>query len=185
MKDIGDFKRYNDYELLYLIRENIEEAKEILFWKYSFLIKSRIYKLHIPTHLWDDFYQEGCIMLCKAIKIYDENSKMSFTNFFDLLLKRRILTLIRKESNYLKCESIYNLDEIVDFNNNTSKLMIFEDDLNYLSAFEKVVYQKAIINGERIDNLARELNVSTKSISNAKHRIVKKMKNKIKNLTNI
>ena len=39
MEKYGDFSKYNDYELLYLIRANVEEARDILFWKYSFLIK--------------------------------------------------------------------------------------------------------------------------------------------------
>ena len=80
----GDFYKYNDYELLYLVRTNVEEAREILFWKYSFLIRSRINRLGVPRIYWDDYYQEGCLMLHKAIKIYDENSKkvlQSFLNF--------------------------------------------------------------------------------------------------------
>ena len=81
MKETGDFRVYNDYELIYLIRMNIDEAKDILFWKYSFLIKSRIYRLGVPKIFWDDYYQEGCLTLHRAIKIFDENSMMTFTNF--------------------------------------------------------------------------------------------------------
>ena len=87
MEKYGDFSKYNDYELLYLIRANVEEARDILFWKYSFLIKSRINRLGVPRLYWDDYYQEGCLMLHRAIKIYDEGSRMSFTKFFELLLK--------------------------------------------------------------------------------------------------
>ena len=84
MKEIEDFRVYNDYELIYLVRTNVEEAKEILFWKYSFLIKSRIYRLGVPKIFWDDYYQEGCLTLHRAIKIFDENSMMTFTNFFEM-----------------------------------------------------------------------------------------------------
>ena len=54
MEKYGDFSKYNDYELLYLIRANVEEARDILFWKYSFLIKSRINRLGVPRLYWDE-----------------------------------------------------------------------------------------------------------------------------------
>ena len=31
---LGDFTKYNDYELLYLVRTHVEEARDVLFWKY-------------------------------------------------------------------------------------------------------------------------------------------------------
>lgn len=177
---MGDFNRYNDYELLYLIRENIEEAREIIFWKYSFLIKSRIYKLNVPVDLWDDYYQEGCIILCKAIRKYNEFSRMSFTNFFDLLLKRRILTLLKKDRYDLNCDKVDYLDEIPESTSYIDNLWIIEESFDCLSTFERLVYKKSIIEGVKINELSQELGVSSKSISNAKHRIIKKLKNKIK-----
>ena len=113
----GDFRKYNDYELLYLVKINVEEAKEILFWKYSFLIKSRIYKMGVPQFLWDDYFQEGCLMLHKAIRIYDESSQMTFTGFFELLLKRKIITLLKKDLKIISNEQYDDFEEFPDFEN--------------------------------------------------------------------
>ena len=145
MEKYGDFSKYNDYELLYLIKANVEEAREILFWKYSFLIKSRINRLGVPRFYWDDYYQEGCLMLYHAIKIYDEDSRMSFTNFFDLLLKRRILTLLKKDRYDLNCDKVDYLDEIPESNSYIDNLWIIEESFDCLSTFERLVYKKSII----------------------------------------
>ena len=168
----GDFKKYNDYELLYLIKINVEEAKDILFWKYSFLIKSRIYKLGVPKFLWDDYYQEGCLMLYRAIKIYDENSPMSFTGFFELLLKRKIITLLRKD---LKIISLEQYDEFENYpeSNNDNLLREYDvDDFNLLKAIFNRDYTKP-------DFVAKELGVSNRTLYNAKQRALRKIKNKI------
>ena len=179
MKNTGEFGKYNDYELLYLYKTNVEEAKEILFWKYSFLIKSRIQRLGVPRIYWDDYYQEGCLMLYRAIKIYDEESKMSFTNFFELLLKRRILTLLRKN---LKEEEIEIIDDLDDYSNlivnNDIKVLLEEFDYNF-SDIEKIAYERIIINNEKIETVSKELGINSKSLSNAKQRALLKIKKEV------
>ena len=182
MKKIGDFSKYNDYELLYLYKTNVEEAKEILFWKYSFLIKSRIQRLGVPRIYWDDYYQEGCLMLYRAIKIYDEESKMSFTKFFELLLKRRILTLLRKNLKLEEIEKIERLEEldeypslIVDHEVNA----LLEECQYILTEIEKIAYDRIIVQNEKVEKVAKELGINPKSLSNAKQRALIKIKKEV------
>ncbi len=179
MKKQGDFSKYNDYELLYLIKQNNDEAKEILFWKYGFLIRSRICRLGVPRLYWDDYYQEGCLMLHRAIKMYDENSKKSFTKFFEMLLHRRIVTLLRKD---LKDKEIEKIDDFDEY-----PLYVFEDKLEILlegyecglSEMEQLAYDRIVVGKEKIENVAKELGVNSKSLSNAKQRAIKKIKKEI------
>ena len=175
MKEIEDFRVYNDYELIYLVRTNVEEAKEILFWKYSFLIKSRIYRLGVPKIFWDDYYQEGCLTLHRAIKIFDENSMMTFTNFFEMLLKRRIAALLRKDLKNLKNEVIDDFDDYPAYSNVDCEKLYEVNDCG-LTEFEKVVYERVIIYNEKVEHIAADLGVSSKSISNAKQRALKKIR---------
>lgn len=175
----GDFSKYNDYELLYLVRCNVEEAREILFWKYSFLIKSRINRLGVPRLYWDDYYQEGCLMLHKAIKIYDENSKMSFTKFFELLLKRRIITLLRKDLKESEIEKFEDFDEYPNLIEENNVTYLFETVENSLSEMEKIAYERLIMCNEKVENVAKELGINPKSLSNAKQRTLKKIKKEI------
>jgi RNA polymerase sporulation-specific sigma factor len=58
--------QYNDSELLYLMYEDCEIALGILFNKYSNLIKKRLSDFRIHAKNYDDFYQEGLMMLYKA-----------------------------------------------------------------------------------------------------------------------
>ena len=175
----GDFYKYNDYELLYLVRTNVEEAREILFWKYSFLIKSRINRLGVPRIYWDDYYQEGCLMLHKAIKIYDENSKKSFTKFFELLLNRRILTLLRKDLKEYEIEKFEDFDEYPNLIEENNVSYLFESVLSELSEIEKIAYERLIMCHEKVEKVARELGINPKSLSNAKQRTLKKIKKEI------
>lgn len=179
MNDFGDFKKYNDYELLYLIRANVEEAREVLFWKYSFLIKSRIHRLGVPRLYWDDYYQEGCLMLHRAIKIYDEDSKMSFTKFFELLLKRRIITLLRKDLKEIEVEKIDDFDEYPCYTVDHHAEALLESCECGLTDMEKIAYDRVIMHNEKIDNVAKELGISSKSLSNAKQRALKKIKKEL------
>ena len=174
-----DFSKYNDYELLYLVRTNVEEAREILFWKYSYLIRSRINRLGVPRLYWDDYYQEGCLMLHKAIKIYDENSKMSFTKFFELLLRRRILTLLRKDLKEYEIEKFEDFDEYPNLIEENNVHCLFESVESNLSEIEKIAYERLIMCNEKVENVAKELGVSSKSLSNAKQRTLKKIKKEI------
>ncbi len=176
---LGDFTKYNDYELLYLVRTHVEEARDVLFWKYSFLIKSRIQRLGVPRLYWDDYYQEGCLMLYRAIKIYDENSKMSFTKFFELLLKRRILTLLRKDLKELQIEKMENFDEYPSLITDQNSHYLCESSLYNLSDMEKIAYERLIVCNEKIENVAKELGLNPKSLSNAKQRTLKKIKKEI------
>ena len=175
----GDFMKYNDYELLYLVRTNVEEARDILFWKYSFLIKSRINRLGVPRLYWDDYYQEGCLMLYRAIRIYDENSKMSFTKFFELLLKRRIFTLLRKDLKEYQIEKVEDFDDYPNLINENNDVLLSEYSDYNLSDMEKIAYERLIICNEKVENVARELGVNPKSLSNAKQRTLRKIKKEI------
>lgn len=175
----GDFRKYNDYELLYLVKINVEEAKEILFWKYSFLIKSRIYKMGVPQFLWDDYFQEGCLMLHKAIRIYDESSQMTFTGFFELLLKRKIITLLKKDLKIISNEQYDDFEEFPDFENQDMLLNESDAEEFSFSKLERVVYIRLIIQQEKAEDVANEFKISTRSLYNAKQRALKKIRNKI------
>lgn len=175
----GDFMKYNDYELLYLVRTNVEEARDILFWKYSFLIKSRINRLGVPRLYWDDYYQEGCLMLYRAIRIYDEDSKMSFTKFFELLLKRRIFTLLRKDLKEYQIEKVEDFDDYPNLINENNDVLLSEYSDYNLSDMEKIAYERLIICNEKVENVARELGINPKSLSNAKQRTLRKIKKEI------
>lgn len=95
-----DYKKINDYEVVYMVRENDEEAREIIFNKYI-PIARRIASDHLALAKmarieYEDLVQEGLIALNEAINKYNERSGVLFYTFLCVCVERRILTYCRK-----------------------------------------------------------------------------------------
>ena len=186
----GDMYYYNDYELIYLVRNHNEEVLDVFFWKYQFLIKSRMKKLGVPKFLQDDFMQEAYLMIVYAIRYYDDTKKMSFTSYLDMLITCKFISLLRKEHLGRVISNDELINEIIDFNdvNQVDKTLFSLDqklgdlqiDKFAFSALEKDIYQMLVFEHLTIDEIATKLNMNIKAIYNAKQRILKKIKIKNK-----
>lgn len=163
----------NDYELLYLIENQSEEALNIMFDKYSNLIHSIICKFGILDKDYDDFYQEARLMLFKAINTFDLKYQKTFTMYFKMLLENRFKTLI-KQYNNLKYYEV--LSENNDFFIEENNEMLEIDVLKMLSSVEKEVYFRYFLGGISIDELCKSLNLTKKQAYNSIFRVNKKLK---------
>mgnify|MGYP000909807808 FL=1 len=120
--------QYNDFELLYLIRENCDIALDIMFQKYIPLINARIKTFHIKKRNRDDFFQEGLICLHKAISTFREDKNKTFTRYFDLILQRRFIQILKKENKNFYDVELVGDGELLseptkDFENNLSDVV--------------------------------------------------------------
>lgn len=169
--------KYNDNELLYLIYENNDIALGILFNKYENLIRKRLYTFKIKKKNYDDFFQECLMTLYLAIKIYNPYSKKTFNKFFDLILQRRIMTLLRAEKKYFYQVSI--IDEIITLYEETkyesSDLFYDEDSFNKMTDNEKKIFQLKYINNYSNREIATMLNVDIKYVYNHTYLIKKRL----------
>lgn len=177
MNNKTNLLEYNDNELLYLIKEGTEEALEILFAKYSFYIKLKIKEMYIEKNDYDDFFQEGLIALRTAINKFNEMNANSFFTFFDVILKRKFIDLLRKikrENTHLS----YGLAEeyLIDVSG-FEKKYILEEPVN-LTSLEKEVFDKKFRCFLKNSIIAKELGKSTKAIYSTIERIKNKCKNK-------
>ncbi|MGI6758199.1 MAG: sigma-70 family RNA polymerase sigma factor [Bacilli bacterium] len=171
---------YNDYELIDLIREGNDDALEIMFKKYEPLIRSRISKFNIKPMMVEDFYQEGLLALNKAIYSYKMSSPKTFNKFFDLVLQRRFITLLRKNKHYFN-NTVY-LDDVNptilaeprDLNYEITSL---EADDYHLTDLEKKVYFLKHKKGCKPRTIAMILGLDVKQVYNATDRIKAKIKN--------
>ena len=95
MKDYND----NDYELLYLISENNEEAKELFYNKYKPIIEMKAKKFikiaESKGYDYNDLIQEGMIGLSKAINDFSEQKDVQFTTFANICIERQIYSFMR------------------------------------------------------------------------------------------
>lgn len=97
------YYKYNDYELLYLMREGVELAQSIFFKKYQFLI-GKMFKENECRKKWNqsDFCQEGLMLLNTLTQSYSQDFLISFHSFFKVCLKRRMQRLERNGTMYVK-----------------------------------------------------------------------------------
>ena len=104
-----DYRNLNDYELVYQVRENNEEAYNLLIRKYSNLVNmmaKKILKKYKYLGLeYDDLYQEGMMGIIKALNDYNGNDTLFYT-YASLCAKREIDRLIKTHTR--KKRMIFN-----------------------------------------------------------------------------
>ena len=124
-----NYKKYNDYELIYMVRENDDNCRDILFLKYQPVIHNianDYYKRFSKYgYDYDDFVQEASIAFQRALLYYDENKDTIFYSFVVLCIKRSLLTFCRQISNSNKnisCDDTYELNDdiLIDTRSNLS-----------------------------------------------------------------
>ena len=107
------YKDTNDYELLYLVSENNQDAKDLFFEKYENIIriKASKYKNIVESKGFDfnDLIQEGMLGLTQAINSFKEQKDTTFYTFANLCIDRQLATFIRnidREKHRVLNESI-------------------------------------------------------------------------------
>lgn len=200
-------KQYeDDYELLYMICEDNEDAVSTIFKKYEPVIDyyARKYvKLVDGKGLdYNDLYQEGLIGLDSAIKTYKDQKNIKFSTFAFVCIKRKIMSAIRKANR--KKHSIlnesYSIDYKLDDNNSFDNLISnnersIEDLLvgkeqavffnkrieECLTKFEKQVYELKVY-GFSNEEISKTLNKTSKSIESVLFRIRVKLRKILKEI---
>ena len=192
---------YSDKELTMMVCENNEDAKDILFQKYKYIIdiiiskyKKTIYALAIDI---EEAKQEAMLGFTDALIKYNDNKETSLATFISLVVERKIQNVVRKaetiknkihnESYSLEYE--YDnlkrpLEEIIG-DNTKDPLFTLEHEENLielemkikeiLSPLETEVYN-LIINDFSYIDIAKILNKEPKQIDNTIQRIRHKIK---------
>ncbi len=199
---LNNYNDFNDSELCMLIKENNEDAKDIMYAKYNYIITSIIKKylsiikkLNLDYH---DVYQEAMFGFLDAIDKYDENKDASLKTFISLCVTRRINAAIIKASrlkrkaeqealsiDYIYDDSNLSLQELISDNNKNNPLeqMTKIEEINYkinlikevLSPKEEEVFN-LLLNDLDYKQIAIILNTTPKSIDNAIQRIKAKVR---------
>ncbi len=202
-----DILNTNDNELLMLYHENNEDAKNILYMKYRFIIDILIkkYKKYIDDLNIDiqEVYSECSVGFSDGLKKYKDDRNASLATFITLCVERKISSVIRKYSRekYKVVQDAYSLDFMYDgtdlrlmdiigdsesdpLKNMTDKERY--DDLVTLitKALSKKEFEvfALMTRGINYQEIARILNQSPKQIDNTIQRVKKKTKKLIENL---
>lgn len=206
---MNDYKEYNDYELIYLIREGNEEANDILYKKYRPVIELKAKKYYRSAKNkgldYNDLVQEGMIGLSEALRDFNNYKDVKLSTFASLCIERQISTAITKagrKKHMVLNESIsydfvsddnhkplleYLIEEkegnpLEYFVDKEGKKETFEKIRNELTDFEYQVLELKI-NNFNYNEIAVILDKAPKSIDNALQRIKRKAR-KILNKNN-
>ncbi len=194
---------FTDEELTSMVSENNEDAKDVLYAKYNYIIdiimakyKKSIYALSLD---YSEVKQEAMVGFTDALIRYKDSKETSLPTFISVVVERKIQNCIRKadtiknkvhnESYSLEQEyEVFKrpLEEIIGDNRKNPEVQM-ENHENYeelikkinesLSPFEKDVYD-LIINDFNYHDIARILNKEPKQIDNT----IQRIRNKIKDL---
>lgn len=199
----------DDNELYYLVCEENEEAKDILFLKYKYIIDLLIKKYAFAGMKYGleykDLYQEGLVGYADAIKSYQEGKNATLATFITRCVNRRLQKTIR---NAKRTKNMFLLDSLsldyTDENNEIGLLNVLsdnkynplvsislEEDFDYLleeikkslSPSEYEVY-KLLVSGLNSSEISSLLQKTSKQIDNAMQRIKNKIKNILKTREN-
>ncbi len=192
------YDEYPDEELLYLIGENNEDAKDILYEKYKYIIEVVYSKYRKAGHAlgidYSDLYQEALLGFSDAIAKYRDDKSTKMSTFITLCVDRRLQVALNKAGRLknkilngtISIDGEYgpdgsSLGEIIkDDVHNDPLDDIVEKELNVLikdslSKAEQEVY-KLMIRGYSYSEIAQLLDKPTKSIDNTIQRIKAKIR---------
>ena len=196
------YNNENDYELLYMIKEENEDAKEILYEKYAPIveIKAKKYYTQMPNKGYElnDLIQEGMIGLSNAISDYQNQKDTKFSTFANICINRSIISFIRdfNRQKHQLLNSSLSIDSrdlsgrsLLDFLNDTSAanpensfvLLEEQEELKEkmkqnLTSREKEVFDLRL-EGFSYQEIALLLNISKKSVDGTISRIKQKILN--------
>lgn len=98
-----NYKQYNDYELVYMVRENDDYSRSLLYDKYLPLLKKISYEFYSVYkrygYDYDDFLQEAMLAFERAIIKYDDKQETLLYTFVNVCVRRSLITFCRNISN--------------------------------------------------------------------------------------
>ena len=129
-----NYKNYNDYELIYMVRENSDQYRDLLFNKYIPIINNIVGEFYNNYNKYgyeyDDFYQEAMIAFDKAVVSYDENKDTLFYTYLNICIKRYLLSFVRNISSKKKnfsFDTMVSIDDIDIVDTKSDINTIFHD----------------------------------------------------------
>lgn len=199
-----NYKDINDYEVLYLIKENSDSYIDLLYEKYKPYISKTIKKwtgiLSIAGVETEDIKQECYLAFSKAVKEYDENNGTLFYTYVTTMIDYHLhnyLKSLKTNKNFANSSPIYLhdvvssddekplavIDMLIDETARNPLEIIEEEDImtkikNFMYSLD--IKQSSVLelymNGYRNVDIAKLLDIQINNVSVIINRILKKLK---------
>lgn len=174
-----NFRQYNDYEILDLVKQGNDEALELMIRKYRYFIAKKIVKYNLTAE-YDDSFQEGLLVLYRSILRFEEKFGKSFTKYFETNLEHCYISILRKAHQKQKfyAEKVMLIAE--DAFSPGDDYSITSADVQalvaLLSPMEKQIFEARFLRQREVGEIATSLDVPPKAVYNAIDRIRQKIK---------
>ena len=133
------YKDYNDFELIYMVREKDEFSYNKLFEKYRPIIKRISFdyykRFSNSGYDIDDFYQEAYLAFHKSIMSFDEEKDILFYTFCILCIRRALSSFCNKITSNKNSinNNLINIDEKEDIGfSNIDLYYEYKESINIL-----------------------------------------------------
>ena len=197
-------KEYVDDQLIELIRESSEEANDLLYNKYKYIVDvNKYYRIgKLLGYEYNDLYLDGLTAFSDALVTYRRDKENSLASFITLCVNRKIrasLTKANNPSNKILCDYLcldhqYEnlhapLDELLqnDDNEDLLQTLVNGEDLSSLMNKMKTFLSdkeyevcSLLAEGFKYNEIALFLNKSPKQIDNT----IQRIRNKLKSILN-
>ncbi|MGM9881388.1 MAG: sigma-70 family RNA polymerase sigma factor [Bacilli bacterium] len=184
---------YNDYELLYLAKENNEEAIDILYSKYQKLLYMKAFKYSSSDLTLEDYLNEAKLSLYEAIQNYKDST--SFSTYLNKCLDNALLNYrksLSRNKNKLLNEAISINDEkndmtvvFKDKKYNPEELLFMDYDYHTLrkKIIDKLTWKEELVFTLKEQNYtSREISEITDNNLKTVYNIIKRIQNKVSNI---
>lgn len=197
-----NYDELNDNELINMVRESSDDAKDLLFEKYKYIIDIELKKYSSMAkqlgYDYHDLMQDALLGFSDALNSYRDDRYTALSSFITLCVDRKLQVSIKKAgrkknkllNDSLSLEYVYKqyaspLMDIISDNNENDPLEsilkeetfkeLLEDIQNHLSKSEYEVYS-LMINGLKYDEIATLLDKNLKQVDNTIQRVKTKIK---------
>lgn len=181
---MGKYYTENDNELLHLIKLDNEDALQTMFDKYDILIKTKIKKYNFPHSLYEDYLQEGRLMLLKAIDTFDSKYEKTFNRYFDLILSNHFNNLYNKAKKYNNSMVLVEQNSVDVEVIEEEKEEVEYPDLGQLPHLEQVIFDYFFKGNYPIREICMKFKYEEKQVYNAIQRVKIKIKKANKTVEN-
>ena len=166
---------YNDYELIYLIRDGSELALKVFYKKYLPYIWKTALKYYKNGDKVNDIVSIGLSTLFLSLEKYNPDFGASFYVFFEVCLNRAILKEIKKD--YYKSTGFLS-DSQITYNPNKEQRKRINDYSKVVckDQIDVMIYEECILDTVSVKSFSIFHNTSQAKVRYRKDRIIMELK---------
>ena len=178
-----------DEELVFLAQNKNTNAWTELVYRYLPNIRQKVSSYSTSEADRDDLIQEGLIGLLNAVNTYNNDKGASFKTYCHVCVRNKILTELERRFNS-KQQALQNYLPLEDWEpaafgdgEDPFSIIVAQEDHDQLMAKAKTILSaleqetlSLYLSGHSYEEMATQLNLSTKAIDNALQRVRRKLR---------